>query len=409
MASSSTSNIRVVVVGAGVVGCSLAMHLAREGASVDVLDKGEICAGMSSRSGALIRMHYTFPPEANLALQSLRYFQNWADVVGGGCGFVQTGYATLVDSSNVDALRANVAMLCRLGVDTEVISPDDLQRIDPNVSLENVAMAAYEPHSGYADPIATTHSFADAARRAGARFHLNTPVTSVRLRAARAIGVMDAAGRFHEADAVCLVTGPWTAPLLAPLAASLPFMPPITPERAQIAFFERDSRIRHLIYIDTISGCYFRPHQRGGHAPFQDDLTLAGIGGSHLDDADPDRFRTANDAAFIEEVRRRLGTRIPALAAAPYARGHAGIYDVTPDQRPILDEVPGLDGLYVAAGFSGTGFKTSPAVGAAMAELILNGAMPEAIAPFSFTRFMTGKLIAGEHEYAMGSDFGHTL
>src|SRR4029077_4659488 len=135
-----------------------------------------------------------------------------------------------------------------------------------------------------------------------------------------------------------------------------------------------------------------------------------------LDDADPDHFREANDSDFIDAVRRRLGTRIPALADAPYARGHAGIYDVTPDQRPILDEIPGIDGLYVAAGFSGTGFKTAPAVGAAMAPLIMTGASPSAappvilsaakdlreamdqdlraaIAPFSFTRFMTGKLI----------------
>ena len=171
----SSNQMSVIVVGAGVVGCALAMHLARSGASVDVLDKGDVCAGMSSRSGALVRMHYTFAPEAALALASLRYFQNWKDAVGGECGFIETGFAAIVDDTNVDALRANVAMLRRLGVDTDIISPDELHRIDPNVALEDVALAAYEPHSGYADPIATTHSLADAARRAGARFHLNTP------------------------------------------------------------------------------------------------------------------------------------------------------------------------------------------------------------------------------------------
>jgi len=237
MAPSTT--VRVVVVGAGVVGCSLAMHLARSRASVEVLDKGDICAGMSARSGALVRMHYTFAPEAALALASLRYFRNWRDIVRGECGFVETGFATIVDASNAEALRANVAMLRRLGVDTDIISPEDLQRLDPHLSLDGVALAAYEPHSGYADPIATTTSLADAARRAGARFHLHTPVASIRTRAARAIGAMDAAGHFHEADAVCLVTGPWTAPLLATLGANLSFIPPITPERAQIAFFSR--------------------------------------------------------------------------------------------------------------------------------------------------------------------------
>src|SRR5208337_569810 len=114
----SSGNINVIVVGAGVVGCSLAMHLARSGASVDILDKGEICDGMSSRSGALVRMHYTFPPEAYLALQSLRYYQNWREAVGGECGFSETGFATIVNEANVPALKANVAMLRRLGVDT---------------------------------------------------------------------------------------------------------------------------------------------------------------------------------------------------------------------------------------------------------------------------------------------------
>jgi len=391
------ASVRVLVVGAGVVGCSIAMHLARAGASVEVLDKGDICAGMTARSGALVRMHYTFAPEAALARRSLDYFQNWREVVGGGCGFVETGFATVCDISNHLALRANVAMLRAIGVDTDIVTPDELHRIDSHVSRDNVALAAYEPHSGYADPIATTHALADAARRAGARFQLGTPVVDIRTRAARAIGAMDAAGRFHEADALCLVTGPWTAPLLAPLGVQVP----IVPERAQIAFFRRDPAVRHLIYIDTISGSYFRPQG--------DDLTLVGLGGAKRDDADPDHFRQANDPEFIAEVRRRLGARIPALADAPYASGHAGIYDVTPDQRPILDEVPGIEGLYVAAGFSGTGFKTSPAVGASMADLILSGKMPDAIAPFSITRFMTGQLLAGEHEYVMGSDFGHKL
>src|SRR6202050_1613921 len=166
----SSSNIRVIVVGAGVVGCSLAMHLARAGAGVEVRDKGDICAGMSARSGALVRMHYTFAPEAALALASLRSFKNWNETIAAGeCGFVETGFATIVDERNVQALRANVAMLRGLGVDTDIIAPEELHRIDPHVNLDGVAMAAYEPHSGYADPVATTHALADADCRAGAR------------------------------------------------------------------------------------------------------------------------------------------------------------------------------------------------------------------------------------------------
>ncbi|HXN85001.1 MAG TPA: FAD-dependent oxidoreductase [Candidatus Binataceae bacterium] len=391
-------SIRVIVVGAGVVGCSIAMHLARAGAQVQVFDKSGMCSGMSARSGALVRMHYTFAPEADLAWKSLRYFQNWSEMIGGESGFTGTGFAMIVDDQNVAALRANVKMLQGLGIDTDVISAEELHRIDPNVNLEGVAMAAYEPQSGYADPVATTIAMADAAKRAGAEFHLNTPIESVRARAARVFGVLDAAGRFHEADAVCLVTGPWTEGLLTPFGAKIG----ITPERAQIAFFKRTPSIQHLTYIDTIAGSYFRPHAT--------DLTLAGLGALKLDESSPDSFREANDPEFIEAVRKRLGARIPALASAAYVRGHAGIYDVTPDQRPVLDEIAGVSGLFVAAGFSGTGFKTSPAVGAAMSELIKTGASTTAdLSPFSYIRFLQRKLIRSEHEYTMGANFGHTL
>jgi sarcosine oxidase, subunit beta len=95
---------------------------------------------------------------------------------------------------------------------------------------------------------------------------------------------------------------------------------------------------------------------------------------------------------------------------APYARGHAGIYDVSPDSRAVLGRVPGVEGLFVAAGFSGTGFKTAPAVGAAMAELILNGFSNTVdITPFGIERILSGHLIRAENEYVMGSSFGHSL
>jgi sarcosine oxidase subunit beta len=95
---------------------------------------------------------------------------------------------------------------------------------------------------------------------------------------------------------------------------------------------------------------------------------------------------------------------------AAYVRGHAGIYDVSPDSRAVLGKVPGISGLFVAAGFSGTGFKTSPAVGAAMAELILNGRSSTVdISPFAFERIISGRLIRTEHEYVMGAGFGHSL
>src|SRR5580693_10204423 len=187
----ASSGANIIVVGAGVVGCSLAFHLARAGARVRVFDKGGICAGMSARSGALVRMHYTFAPEAELAWKSHHYFRNWNDIVGGRCGFVETGFAVVVDERNAPRLRANVAMLQRIGVNTEVVTAAELRQREPNAFVDDVALAAFEPLSGYADPVATTESLAAAAKRHGADFSTNTLITRIANHSGRAAGVVD--------------------------------------------------------------------------------------------------------------------------------------------------------------------------------------------------------------------------
>ncbi len=395
----TASSANIIVVGAGVVGCSLAFHLARAGARVRVFDKGGICAGMSARSGALVRMHYTFAPEAELAWKSLRYFRNWNEIVGGRCGFVETGFAVVVDERNAARLRANVAMLNRVGVETQIVTAAELHKREPHAFVDDVALAAIEPHSGYADPVATTESLAAAAKRHGAQFSTNTPVARIVNRGGRTTGIADGAGRSYEADAVCVVAGPWTDALLAPLDVKIG----IKSERAQIAFFKRPPALTHCIYIDTIAGSYFRPHG--------DDLTLAGLGGWKPEaEANPDDFRESNDDDFVAAVRKRLAKRIPAMADAPYSRGHAGIYDVSPDARAVMGAVPGVAGLFVAAGFSGTGFKTAPAVGASMAELILTGASTTVdLTAFGFERILSRRMIESPNEYEMGAGFGHKL
>ena len=389
---------KVIVVGAGVVGCSIAFHLARAGADVQVFDKGGICSGMSARSGALVRMHYTFRPEAELALKSLGYFENWGDIVGGSCGFVRTGFAVMVDEGNADKLRRNVAMLKEIGVQTEVVTPKDLAKMEPELRVDDIGLAAYEAMSGYADPVATTESLAAAAKKHGVEFNLNRPVSALALVSGHCIGVTDASGKTHEGDFVCVAAGPWTDDLMAPLGARIG----IKSERAQIAFFRRPMSLRHCIYVDTINGSYFRPHG--------EDLTLVGLGSlSPEEETNPDSFKEENDKSFIGTARNRLGARMPKLAKAEYVRGHAGIYDVSPDLRPVLGRVPEVSGLFVAAGFSGTGFKTSPAVGASMAELILGGKSKIVdISAFSFERIVNKDMIHPADEYAMAG-FGHTL
>jgi sarcosine oxidase subunit beta len=290
-------------------------------------------------------------------------------------------------------------MMRAVGIDTSVVEPAELQSLEPAINVDDVALAAYEPQSGYADPVATTRSMAEAAARHGAAFKLGVPIGAIETASGRIRGVVDAAGIRYAADAVCVAAGPWTDRLLKPLGAAIG----IRAERAQIASFKRPSTLKHCGCIDTISGSYFRPQG--------DAETLIGLGDVKAEyEPDPDSFREDNDADFVTEVAERLAHRVPAMAGAGYSRGHAGIYDVSPDSRAVMGPVPEVGGLYVAAGFSGTGFKTAPAVGAAMAELILAGrSVTVDLRPFGFERLREGRPIRGEHEYLMGANFGHKL
>jgi sarcosine oxidase subunit beta len=380
----------VVIVGAGAMGCSIAFHLARAGVrSVAVVDKGGICSGMTYRSGALVRLHYTNEHEARIALCAYRYFHEWKEIVGGDCGFVQTGFLMVVGPQDVDRLHANVAMLQGLGVVTEAISPDELQEAQPFARVEDVGGAAYEPLSGYADPHKTTLAFAEAARKQGVVFHTGRAVTSIRAEASRVAGVETAHGPI-DAGIVVVAAGPWAAGLLR--SAGVEF--PIAPTLAEVALLHRPAPVveGHMVYIDRVTGTYFRPH-----APR---LTFVGAGHGGARTADPDNLADGISAEQLSVARERVSLRIPAFGTAEPAMGHQGVYDMSPDGKAMLDRAPGVEGLYIAGGFSGTGFKKSPAIGLLMAELITEGAARTVdIHPFRISRFAEGGEIRGRHEY----------
>jgi sarcosine oxidase subunit beta len=393
-----TAGASVVVVGGGVMGCSVAFHLAERGVDTLVLERGTVCSGMTARSGALIRMHYTNEPEARMALAGLGYFQNWRERVGGWCGFTVTGAAVLVGPGEGERLRRNVAMLRRVGVDTEAVAPADLAAEHPELDLTGVELAAVEPGSGYADPVATTFAFASRAVDLGARIRQGVAVRSLAVAGDRVVGIDTDDGPVG-ADAVVLACGPW----VDPLARTAGFELGITPERSQIAFFRRPRAARrHPVVIDGVIGTYFRPHES--------ELSLLGVeAGHHIGVEAIDREVEGYDHRVVAPALGRLAARVPSFAGAAFARGHRGIYDTSPDSRAVLDAIPGIGGLFVAGGFSGTGFKKSPAVGACLDELVTEGrASTVHITPFRLGRFAEGDQIVGD-EYALPPGFGHRL
>lgn len=380
----------VVVLGAGVTGASIAFHLARRRAGrVVVLDKGELAHGGSGRSSALVRMHYSFPPEVRLARKSLDYFQNWSEVVGRPGDFRRTGFVRIVPAAERERLEANVAMQRALGVDARVVSREELRAVAPAWRLDDECAAAWEPGSGYGDGAGVAGDFLSRAREMGAVFRPRTAARALRTAAGRVRGV-DLDGGSIEAPVVVAALGPWTRPLLEGAGVSLP----IEPEYHEVAILKNPAGLATIgpAGIDSPCAVYYRS-EAGGR-------TLVG-GFYGRRGADPDDFPQSASAEGLESLAAAAARRIPALEDAALARGITGIYDMSPDARPLLGELPEVRGLFVAAGFSGMGFKLAPAVGLVISEQILDGrATTVDIAAFRPTRFAEGQPIKAPYEYA---------
>lgn len=383
----------ILIIGAGIMGCATAFELTQRGLKVGVLEKRQVGAGGTGKSSAIIRQHYSNELTASMALWSLRVFQEFDERVGGECGFRRTGFVALVAGKDRFGLEANIALQQRLGIRTEALGPESLAEVLPAMRLDDIVTAAYEPESGYADPYLTVTSYAAAARRYGARFFLETPVTGIPFRGGRVIGVDTPQGRF-EAPLVVNATGAWGAGVarLAGVEA------PISPCRVQVAFFRRPTgrEAGHPVVADFLNAIYFRPETGA--------LTLVGLidPGEANAIVNPDAFDEQMDPSFVLEAGERLIARYPAMEHGQSTGGYASLYAITPDWHPIIDEAPAGSGLFLCSGFSGHGFKLGPSVGRMMADRVL--AAPDPLFGthlFRLDRYAQGQPVRGQYEYSI--------
>ncbi len=380
----------VVVIGAGIMGASIAYHLAKAGVrDVVVVEKRFLAAGATGKSSGLVRMHYDNEPECRLAWVSFGYFENWSQVVGGDCGFRRTGFLRIVPRELEDALRANVAMQQRIGINTQLVSAEEVARLVPSLRTDDFDVAAYEPDSGYADPSGTAAAFMDRAREMGVRLLQATTVSDIRTAGGCVSQVVIDRGAI-DTPVVVNAAGAWGARIAAMVGVDVP----IRGWRHQVIYLRRPPELAepHPAVIDDITTQYFRPETGG--------LTLVGLEDGNEIGVDPDTYKEQMDPEFVPRAGERICQRIPAMIGAGVASGQAGCDGITPDQHAVIDQA-GPDGFYLAVGFSGTGFKIGPAVGACMAELITEGqAKTVDITPFRLSRYAEGKPLTGEHPYA---------
>ncbi|MBA4865646.1 FAD-binding oxidoreductase [Streptomyces sp. PSKA54] len=393
-----TGTADVVIVGGGIEGAATAWALARRGVTdVVVCERDTVGSGGTGKSSGVVRCHYGVPSLAAMAWKGLHLFENAEDVLGEDIGFHQTGYVVGVGEQNADALEASLKAQRALGIETMTISRDEVAELWPVAELGDFAAFGWEPRGGYGDAYRTAQAFAAAARREGVRIRQGTAVAEILTDSGGVRGVRLEDGEEIATRSVVVAAGPWSVGLLAPLGVDLP----ITVHREQIVLISpghgvdpRFDAAKVPVFSDLVSLQYIRAETAG-------ELLFGNSDLSRPEPADPDRYANHADPDFLETAVTKIAHRLPGLPDASVSSTYAGCYDVTPDFNPIIGPT-GIEGLIVAAGFSGHGFKISPAVGELLADLVIDGRSNDPAVPaddFRLNRFAERQPLLSPHPY----------
>jgi sarcosine oxidase, subunit beta len=383
----------IVIIGGGSSGSSILYHLAKRGVTnALLLERGaQIASGQTSRSTALLRSHYSIPTVAKMAWDSYQFFKRLEDEIPTSCGFHKTGLLVCGDAVTEKAMVANSGMLRSLGIISEVIDHEEAKRIEPYLNVPIFSVIISEPESGYADPSMTASAFANRAVELGAKVLTNTNVQDFK-KSSSGYDISTSNGNIR-AKKIVVATGPWSKALFASLGIKVP----IKPVRHPVAIFQRPeeySGIRTVIF-DFPRESYYKPEGKhffyAGSLAAEDDRL----------EIDPENY---NESVSFDEVTRfseYVSAVVPIMGTSGvYQRGYTGVYDVTPDQQPIIDEFSnsGYEGVYCLIGLSGHGFKLSPAFGRIMSDFVTGEKTVDYDRSiFRLSRFEEGKLLESRY------------
>jgi sarcosine oxidase subunit beta len=368
----------VVIIGGGVVGCSIAYHLARHGvADVLVLERDAVGAGTTSKAAGGIRSQFPTETEIRFSQESIRVFERFEEEFGVDPGYCKIGYLFLIaEAADLRGFQTRVTLQRRLGVDVRVITPADAQALVPALHVDDLIAAVWGPDDGMAGPAEVTSGFARRARQLGARIVEGVEVTAIERDGARVRGVGTAQGAV-AAPVVVNAAGP-AAARVARLAG---VRVPVHPRRRHIFFTEPFPEIRGPVPLttDRRSGFYFRK-----------EMEQMLLSPGDVEDAGDD-LAVAVDRAKIEETVQKALCRLPVIERARISGGWAGLRPLTPDDHAIIGWAPGVEGLFLAVGFGGHGFQHSPATGRLVAEWLIDGAPSMDLSLFDPARFARGE------------------
>ena len=383
----------VIVIGAGVIGASVAFHLAALGAkSVLVLDRTQVGAGTTAQSSGILRTHYSVPENVELARRSWQVFDRFAQVLDddeASAGLVQCGYLIAApEGDKLAPLRTSLAAQQAMGIPLHLLSADEATQRLPICRFDDAALIGFEPEAGFADAYLVATGFARAARRRGVKIIEGVEVQTLLREQGKVVGIDTSQGRF-EAPTVVSAQNIWAKDIERWTGIETP----VRAERHTVLALVGPQAYTYAmpVYKDLGSPGMLYCRSYGGTQM----LVSEGITGQAL--AAPDNEQGDVSMDYVAEVGAQVAERFPSYETAGLASSWTGVYDVTPDWNPVLGRLPDVPGLIVAYGFSGHGFKLSPAVGRVLAQDALGLPTDVPLAPYAHERFRAGRLLTGRY------------
>jgi sarcosine oxidase subunit beta len=386
-------NFDAIVIGAGVIGSSVAYHLAALGLKkVLVVERTMIGAGTTSQSSGILRTHYSV--EENVELAKLSWdvftrFSSYLDDEEASAGLVKCGYLIASpDGAKLEPLRASIAGQQAQGIEVRMLDRKQATELLPIAQFDDAALIGYEPEAGFADAYMVATSFAKGARRRGVIIKEGVTVTKLLVEAGKVVGIDTSAGTFGS-NVIVSTQNIWTPELAAWTGATLP----VKAERHTVLSLEgpQPYTFSMPVFKDLGSPGMLYCRSYGGTQM----LVSEGTVGETLVSADNEQGDITLD--YIAEVGAQVAERFPSFETAGLASSWTGVYDVTPDWNPVLGRLPGVDGLVMGFGFSGHGFKLSPAVGRVLAQEAMGLPTDVSLKPYSIERFAAGSLLLGKY------------
>ncbi|MFI9833384.1 NAD(P)/FAD-dependent oxidoreductase [Streptomyces sp. NPDC051913] len=364
---------QAVVIGGGVMGTSIAYHLAAAGVrDVVLVERDELASGSTSKAAGGVRAQFSDELNVQLGARSLAAFGRFREEIGYDIGLHRVGYLFLLSTpEDVASFEAGVRLQNALGVPSRMLTPKEARKLSPLIRTEGLLAAAYSPDDGHCTPEAVVHGYASAARALGARVLRRAEVTGIELHGDRITAVSTTLGRIATDTVIC-AAGPWSRAVGRMAGVELP----VEPLRRQIAVTEPVPGLPPGLpmTIDFSTTLYF--HREGP--------------GLLLGMSDPDErpgFATDTHDRWIPRLAAAMEHRAPALLDLRRTGGWAGLYEVTPDHNALIGEATSVSRFLYATGFSGHGFLQGPAVGEVVRDLVLGRVPFVDVSPLNAGRF----------------------